>query len=429
MRWMRMFRWDDNMRMIKRLYPCKEMSSEETPLLLEVYEEDILYQLERRFEDYISCQAFVKYDDNNEAYFDIYFIDPATGWNRFSIHKDCRLPEEEERAFLEFVSNSYVKVDEKYFRRFMNEASEYIGGHSILNYIDSVFVLKHIYYCYHKSGPQEILFKSGLYCLADNFNFFFGVNLLADNIKELFDGLNIRILKMLNTESNVKYLYSKNEREIIREIYKKYGNYLRGAFIEESELVYLNWCIDGITEFDKQVFGFVSHLDASEELVDYMEYLEKRKTYNNPRGYEKVFANAEDMYNAIDSMEHISEAVDNEYYYDNEILMHLEKRMTSYCIRTEEYDVMVPKSVHDIIEEANIQRNCLIRYIPEYAHGFTDLLFVVSKKNRHNHITMRVVKNCIEEARGKFNRPLTKDENEFVEWYADYKNLRYKSLG
>ncbi|MBQ9934385.1 MAG: PcfJ domain-containing protein [Lachnospiraceae bacterium] len=419
-----------NKNLIKRLYPCEELSSEETPAFLEPYEEDILYQLENNYENKISCHAFVRKDDEGEAYFDVYFIDPGSDvcWNRFSIHKNKRLPEDEEKLFLDYTSNEYVVVDEKYFDRFLKVAAAYIDGYSLDNYIPGVFALRHLYYCYHRSGPKEMLFKAGLYYLADSFELVHDVNYLADNINELFDGMNIRLIRMLNAYNNVSYMYSKVQREGLKKLYAKYGDYMNNRYLEQSEIVYLFWCLDGITEFDKDVYKFVGYLDASEELINYMQYLELRKKFVNPKGYPKVFCNAEDMYCTIDQMEHMEDAVNNEYYYDREINNLMVERVRKYSASDDEYNIIIPASVHDIIEEGNIQRNCVIRYIPEYALGFTDLVFFVSKKNRNVHLTMRVVKGAVQEVKGKFNRNLTEEEKDFIERYCECMQIRHGSF-
>ena len=425
-----MTNYDCNRKLIKYLYPCEELASNETSEFLEPYEEDVLYQLENKFENEISCHGFVRFDDQGEAYFDVYIIDPASKveWIRYSIHKGKRLPEEEEESFLKYVTNKYVRVDEKYFDRFIMEASEYIGGYSLGRYAPRAELLQYIYFSYHKSGPKELLYKAGLDSIANSFDLVNDVNLLADNITDIFNGLNIRLLRMLNTPYNVKYLYSKTQRDSLKKIYDKYGSYMKRPYLEESEIIYLMWCLDGITQYDREIYNFITYLDITEE-VDYMQYLELRKRIGSPKRYPKVFSNADDMYCAIEELENIGDIVDNEHYYDTEIHNLAMERINRYVVSDDEYEVVIPTCVHHIIEEGNnIQRNCLIRYIPEYALGFTDLVFFVSKKNRNVHLTMRVVKEVVMEVRGKFNRKLTSDEKAFVERYCDFVQLRCSEM-
>ena len=412
-------------KLIRRLYPCDELASSDIPYMLEPYEEDVLVQLAFLHSDSICCHAFTRYEED-QVYFEVYVIDPARNdeWVRFVIYKDKRLPEEEEKAFLKYMSDERVVVDEDYFSMFLKNAAAYIEGLSIEGYLPGAFVLKHMYYCYHKSGPKELLYKAGLCNIADRLEYISDINLLADNIEELFDGMNLRLIRMFNLYNTVHYIYSKKDRLSLKKIYKKYGSYMKNRYLEESEILYLHWCQDGITEFDNDIYKFVGYLDPTEELIDYMLYLELRKKINVKWGFPKVFANSEEMYQNLEELDQLEEVVGNESYYNGEIHRLISNRMNLYHDDSDDYEIIIPDSVHCIIEESSYQKNCLVRYIPEYALGFTDLVFFVSK-NSKEHLTMRAYNGVLEEVKGRYNRKLDDKEQEFIRTYCEKKQIRH----
>ena len=86
-----------------------------------------------------------------------------------------------------------------------------------------------------------------------------------------------------------------------------------------------------------------------------------------------------------------------------------------------EYRIIYPKMVQDIKDEASQQHHCVATYIDSVIDGKCDILFLRNKEELDKSlVTMEVRDNKVVQARGRFNRDLTKEEQEVVDRYNQY---------
>ena len=93
-----------------------------------------------------------------------------------------------------------------------------------------------------------------------------------------------------------------------------------------------------------------------------------------------------------------------------------------------EYKFIYPKCVQDIKDEAVQQNNCVASYIDKVINGKCHILFLRKIDNLDKSlvtIEVDVYTNMIVQARGKFNRDTTEEENKVIEaWNKKYSNKR-----
>lgn len=91
-----------------------------------------------------------------------------------------------------------------------------------------------------------------------------------------------------------------------------------------------------------------------------------------------------------------------------------------------EYKFIYPKCIQDIKDEAVQQNNCVASYIDKVINGKCHILFLRKKDNLEKSlvtIEVDVYTNMIVQARGKFNRDVTEEENIVIEaWNKKFSN-------
>ena len=86
-----------------------------------------------------------------------------------------------------------------------------------------------------------------------------------------------------------------------------------------------------------------------------------------------------------------------------------------------EYRIIYPKMVQDIKDEASQQHHCVATYIDSVIDGKCDILFLRNKEELNKSlVTMEVRNNKVVQAKGRFNRDLTREEQEVVDKYNQY---------
>lgn len=86
------------------------------------------------------------------------------------------------------------------------------------------------------------------------------------------------------------------------------------------------------------------------------------------------------------------------------------------------YTFIYPNSTQEIKDEATQQNNCVASYIDRVIDGECDILFMRDKDDLDKSlVTIEVRNNRIVQARGKFNRMVTKEEQEVIDkWNNKY---------
>lgn len=83
-----------------------------------------------------------------------------------------------------------------------------------------------------------------------------------------------------------------------------------------------------------------------------------------------------------------------------------------------DYVIIYPKTTQEIKDEAINLNHCVASYIDRVIDGVCDILFLRKKKEPNKSlITLEVRYNNVVQARGKFNRDTSKEEQEIIEKY------------
>lgn len=103
---------------------------------------------------------------------------------------------------------------------------------------------------------------------------------------------------------------------------------------------------------------------------------------------------------------------------DNQYLVDISKKR--------KYSIILPKTSQDLIEKGGKLGHCVGSYIPRVSKGETIIAFMREKDHLDEpYVTVQVSNNQVRQARGKFNRGLTKDETDYLKEWAKEKRIYY----
>lgn len=92
----------------------------------------------------------------------------------------------------------------------------------------------------------------------------------------------------------------------------------------------------------------------------------------------------------------------------------------------ENYSVIAPKSIGDMVDEATRQCNCLRSYIGRVINGDTSIFFLRRKKSPEDSlVTVEVRERRLVQVKGKFNKEPTLDQKVALSKWAEEMNLSY----
>lgn len=87
-----------------------------------------------------------------------------------------------------------------------------------------------------------------------------------------------------------------------------------------------------------------------------------------------------------------------------------------YNVSFGEYKFIYPETIQDIKDEAVQQNNCVASYIDKVIDGVCDIIFLRKKSElQKSLVTIEVRKNQIVQAKGRFNREVTFDEQTAID--------------
>ena len=150
------------------------------------------------------------------------------------------------------------------------------------------------------------------------------------------------------------------------------------------------------------------------ELLDYCNMMSKisPKFEKYPKNFLTTHKIATRNYNRLKQQfieEDFKKVIDTklEYTYDN-------------------YKIIYPKTTQDIKDEAVQQNHCVASYIQNVIDGKTHILFLRNKDDLERSLITLEVKNYrVVQARGKFNRDVTKEEQFIIDKYNERLNRIY----
>lgn len=93
-------------------------------------------------------------------------------------------------------------------------------------------------------------------------------------------------------------------------------------------------------------------------------------------------------------------------------------------IEEKEYSIVIPKNSKDIVNEGACLNHCVGSYVQRIIDGYTYIFFLRKTENKEDPlITLELRNNQILQAKGSYNRPMTKEELEFMTKYCKKLNI------
>ena len=158
-------------------------------------------------------------------------------------------------------------------------------------------------------------------------------------------------------------------------------------------------------------------------LYSYLDYIENMKTMEVPLTKKILFP--ENLAEAHDESVRKIEVINSKRLQDN--IKKRYKELENKIYINDKYIIRPARSVEDMKDEAKQQNNCVYRvYSEKYANGSTDIYFLRDKKNpKKSLVTVEVNKNKIRQQFQKYNREVTKEQDNFLKLWE--KNVIQKA--
>lgn len=426
----------------RKLHPCKIMPEEELVYFPEIVGwKEKLKELYRTEDPYFykvstpnkACAlSYVRINDLNELYFDIYAYIPETEiYDRFVIRNGYALPPDQEELFMIYCHKT-IKIYTGDYSGFLEEVSSYFPEINTACYDhmnDEVGKLfEHIYFASHRSGIREMLYKAKLCNIAYRIDMFEDYSLFAGSPGKLF-GMPIRLLRIFDKlivlgDEFAEYIMNRENRKKTSNIYYRFASYLGDAFPngfqwrylcdmynqnEPFSRVYYNRLLEVTNEYTYNLFEKYRMLAAEFERMGHdIKYPDIEHLYEEAHKLEVI-----KRYHYGENMETDKAIEDFVEYYDLEY-------------ENDTYKVIAPRSTDELLKESFRQHNCVVDYIEDVSYGLCSILFLRRKSDENkSYITLEVRHGEIMQAFGSCNRTLGVEELKLVEDYAYHKYLKY----
>ncbi len=289
-------------------------------------------------------------------------------------------------------------------------------------------LLAHIYYAEHQGGVKEILYKAGLDRIAIHLDEFYDLNYMAASPAEIFEGLNMRTLRSLNSDVAALLLSTRENRRKLYVIQKKYSwvfqeelTYSQVQFWHEHFDMYVT--MEESIEAYKKVKKLFRRgiVDGEYKYSDYQNCMNEVKQIGNlfsidMKGCDKNWNTwichrrlVNDIYTCL--------FVQPKVWNDILFLQAAEHPELEY--QDDEYMVIFPRSNVEFCEEAIHQKNCVINYVRDVVIRESIVLFLRKRREPYkSFITLEVWEGYIYQAKGKFNESPDDKIKKWINKYA-----------
>lgn len=202
------------------------------------------------------------------------------------------------------------------------------------------------------------------------------------------------------TDDDIYRILGRNYWDIEKKTYLSYFNRLIDIYNYNPKSLLLY--IDSLVTYE----AFDDVGDLIRELDDYVGMMSKisNKFDKYPRNFLTTHQIACRNYNRL-----------KEQFKEEEFKNKIDKR---YECSFGEYTFIYPNTTQDIKDEAVKQNNCVASYIKKVIDGQCHILFLRKKGFENDSlVTIEVdpIRNIIVQAKGKFNRDTTEEENKVIE--------------
>lgn len=111
--------------------------------------------------------------------------------------------------------------------------------------------------------------------------------------------------------------------------------------------------------------------------------------------------------------------------YDEKLFENLMKPELEF--EGKEFCIIIPRNSKELVREGTSNCNCVSSYVDRILRNETYLMFLRKTDNKENSlVTLEYQNNSIIQAKGSYNRPVSKEEQEFLVLYCKNKNIKLK---
>ncbi|MDD6155811.1 MAG: PcfJ domain-containing protein [Lachnospiraceae bacterium] len=371
--------------------------------------------------------AYVRANTFGEDYIDLYYYNMSSNSShkRFILQENKKLSENEEVLFLYIIRDNKLYIDDENMCHLCMEVNKAFPGIHFTNYkANEISVaLEHIYFSFIKQGPYEILYKANLERIAYNV-FQLDINLIGKSPVELFDGLPINFLRMINQSDEFLLRWISSDRQRWKVVYEEYRAFL-DSIPDEIQWEYLlqlyEFRNEGL-EFRLKIYRLLKGTNCV-YVSKYIKYCRNEKICSiKKRDVPKI----SEIDNVLHKQDITIQLLRKEKYFDKLIQRY---KNDFYEYSYAEFMIFLPDGINAIIEESIEQENCLLDYVIPVVEGSTRILFMRKKISKQkSYITIEIKDNTILQAYGKNNRVLDTHELSFLEIYAGIKGINFNPL-
>ena len=257
------------------------------------------------------------------------------------------------------------------------------------------------------------------------------------NIEEAFN-LPINLLRKLNYPGGLQNAISNDlcKNELVM-TYRKYHSILNDIVtINEFQIVYLKDCFNHDETVDKRLLVELADLESGwdcdlDEYIDGYEVDEDVLRYHSLNQYKNIFP----QYPSLKDIDRFYEIfhlfrtyMEHEEEFDCMMKRYSEKnKKYRYC--DGEYEIVIPRTIKDILEESEHQHNCLYQSVMEILAQDMVVVFMreKSKKNK-SLVTIEVGVQEILQVKACCNRKPSSKQMMFIDKFAKEKGLLFKDF-
>lgn len=179
------------------------------------------------------------------------------------------------------------------------------------------------------------------------------------------------------------------------------------------------------TIVDKKMYRYLGRLSSDKNYYIFLTYIEQKQIVDEYYKGLPQYPDEHELSEHAITCDMIEWFIERERSIDRRMHDKARRYSDTYLYETSEYIILMPSSLKEVLREAQHQHNCLYRYVLRVACDNTIILFMREKgKEQQSFITIEVDGGgVIKQARGIYNRVLNEKETEFLEEYAQVKNL------
>lgn len=390
------------------------------------------------------CYIYIR-KFNGNWFVDIYlyyinYFDNQIHRRRFIIAPGLQMDEKEEERFWGLMKMDSILFETRVYADYVQEISHMAPDTNMRPYKDLRLALFHTYFASFKSGIRELLLKSGLEYVAMDVATVDGWNIIADNIEEAF-GLPINLLRKFNYPGGLQNAISNDscKKELLMMIYRKYHSILNDiVMLNEFQMVYLKDCFNNTETVDKRLLLELADLESgwdydTDDYIDGYKIYEDVRRYHSLNCYKNIFPKYPSLaFGDIDRFYEIFHLLrtymEHEEEFDCMMKRYLEKnKKYRYC--DGEYEIVIPGTIKDILEESEHQHNCLYQSVMEILAQDMVVVFMreKSKKNK-SLVTIEVGGQEILQVKACCNRKPSSKQMMFIDKFAKEKGLLFKDF-